>query len=43
MLNPAGNQAPRHAGFAFIYIKDKRDGDDAIRYLDGCAAASLCG
>ena len=24
------------AGFAFVYMMDKRDGDDAIRALDGC-------
>ena len=29
------------AGFAFVYMYDKRDGDDAIKALDGCASGFL--
>ena len=32
---------PVSAGYAFVFMKDSRDGDDAIRSLDGSVVACL--
>lgn len=30
------------AGYAFVFMRDSRDGDDAIHKLDGCVTAACC-